>query len=133
MRQPSLIAVLFVAIVTVNPAPAEDTLKDVLTEKTQPLIKALSLLGTPYKFGSSNPEKGLDCSGLVKHVYKESAGFSLPRSAREMSAQGEQIAESDLKPGDLVFSIPSGNRFPTSASTRATANSSMPAARATKQ
>ncbi len=90
-----------------SPANAEDVAQTSLAEgvkaKAQPLLKALSLLGTPYKFGSSNPEKGVDCSGFVKHVYKESADISLPRSAAEMSQKGETVAKSDLKPGDLVF------------------------------
>jgi cell wall-associated NlpC family hydrolase len=90
-----------------SPANAEDAAQTSLAEgvkaKTQPLLKALSLLGTPYKFGSSNPEKGVDCSGFVKHVYKESADISLPRSAAEMSQKGETVAQSELKPGDLVF------------------------------
>jgi cell wall-associated NlpC family hydrolase len=66
-------------------------------------LKALSMLGTPYRFGGDSPDKGLDCSGFVKHVYKESAGVSLPRSARDMSREGEKVAREELKPGDLVF------------------------------
>ncbi len=107
MRTLPLVVVLLAALAIVSPAPAEETapqtLADGVKAKAQPLLKALSLIGTPYKFGSSNPDKGLDCSGLVKHVYKESADISLPRSAAEMSKQGEQVAKTELKPGDLVF------------------------------
>lgn len=89
------------------PVAAEDiadiSLAESVKAQTRPLLKALSLLGTPYKFGGNNPEKGLDCSGFVKHVYKTSADISLPRSAAEMSRQGQSVAQSDLKPGDLVF------------------------------
>ena len=107
MRSLSLVVVLLAALAVVSPAPAEETapqsLADGVKAKAQPLLKALSMIGTPYKFGSSNPEKGLDCSGFVKHVYKESADISLPRSAAEMSKEGEVIAKNELKPGDLVF------------------------------
>ena len=107
MRSLSLVVVLLAALAVVSPAPAEEnapqSLSDGVKAKAQPLLKALSMIGTPYKFGSSNPEKGLDCSGFVKHVYKESADISLPRSAAEMSKKGEEIAQSELKPGDLVF------------------------------
>jgi cell wall-associated NlpC family hydrolase len=107
MRSLSLVVVLLAALAVVSPAPAEETATQSLAEgvkaKAQPLLKALSMIGTPYKFGSSNPEKGLDCSGFVKHVYKESADISLPRSAAEMSKEGEVIAKNELKPGDLVF------------------------------
>jgi len=107
MRSLPLFVVLLAALAVVNPAPADETapqsVADGVKEKAQPLLKALSMIGTPYKFGSSNPEKGLDCSGFVKTVYKQSADISLPRSAAEMSKQGEKVAKSELKPGDLVF------------------------------
>lgn len=104
----SRLAVLIAAIAVAIPAPADETnvdpgIADGMKATAKPLLKALSMLGTPYKFGSSNPEKGIDCSGFVKHVYKESADISLPRSARDMSKEGEKITKSDLKPGDLVF------------------------------
>lgn len=107
MRPLPLIVVLLAALALASPAPADDTttqsVADGVREKAQPLLKALSMIGTPYKFGSSNPEKGLDCSGFVKHVYKESADISLPRSAADMSKQGEKVVKAELKPGDLVF------------------------------
>ncbi|MDD5389064.1 MAG: C40 family peptidase [Gallionellaceae bacterium] len=82
---------------------AEETLSDSVVSRAKPLLKALSMIGTPYKFGSNNPEKGLDCSGFVKYVYKETADVSLPRSAKDMSHEGEAVAKEELEPGDLVF------------------------------
>lgn len=107
-RRLPLIAVLIAALFVALPAPADETeaspgISEDMKTKAQPLLKALSMLGTPYKFGGNSPEKGIDCSGFVKHVYKESAGVSLPRSARDMSKQGEQVDKTELKPGDLVF------------------------------
>jgi cell wall-associated NlpC family hydrolase len=72
-------------------------------QTTQPLLKALSLIGTPYKFGGSKHDKGVDCSGFVRLVYKETSDITLPRTAKDMSQEGEAVAETDLKPGDLVF------------------------------
>ena len=103
MRLTSLIAVLLALMFMLRPAAAQDSLAESVIERAQPLLKALSLLGTPYKFGGNQPDKGLDCSGFVTHVYRESAGISLPRSAREMSREGEEIARDALRPGDLVF------------------------------
>lgn len=107
LRLPAL-AALVAALLVALPAPAEETeappsVSDGVKAKARPLLKALSMLGTPYKFGGNNPDKGVDCSGFVKHVYKEGAGVSLPRSARDMSKQGEQVAKGELQPGDLVF------------------------------
>jgi cell wall-associated NlpC family hydrolase len=64
---------------------------------------ALGLLGVDYKFGGNTPETGLDCSGLVRYVFQQVTGVSLPRSAREMSQVGEAVRVDELKPGDLVF------------------------------
>jgi cell wall-associated NlpC family hydrolase len=66
-------------------------------------VQALSLLGVNYKWGSSSPERGFDCSGLVTHVFQQVAGIVLPRSSQNMSKVGEKIDKSDLQPGDLVF------------------------------
>src|SRR4051812_17957995 len=34
-------------------------------------LSALSMLGIRYKYGGTTPENGLDCSGLVRYVFKE--------------------------------------------------------------
>jgi cell wall-associated NlpC family hydrolase len=64
---------------------------------------ALDLIGVKYRFGGNTPESGLDCSGLVRYVFQQVTGVELPRTAREMSRVGDQVAVDDLKPGDLVF------------------------------
>lgn len=67
------------------------------------LLHAISLLGIRYQYGGNTPEKGLDCSGLVRYVFKEAWGASLPRTSEEMSRLGERVDTQDLQPGDLVF------------------------------
>ncbi|MEO8304420.1 MAG: C40 family peptidase [Betaproteobacteria bacterium] len=64
---------------------------------------ALDLIGIRYKWGGNTPATGLDCSGLVRYVFQQVTGVTLPRTAKDMSRLGEQVAVSDLKPGDLVF------------------------------
>jgi cell wall-associated NlpC family hydrolase len=64
---------------------------------------ALNLIGIRYKWGGNTPETGLDCSGLVRYVFQQVTGVTLPRTAKDMSRVGEQVALSDLQPGDLVF------------------------------
>jgi cell wall-associated NlpC family hydrolase len=96
-------AVLMLALLSSHVARAEDGLMEGLKKHTEPLLTALSLVGTPYKYGGNSPEKGLDCSGFVRHVYKESAGLELPRSARQISQDGSKITQDELRPGDLVF------------------------------
>lgn len=74
------------------------------TNATQEVIlKGLQLVGINYRLGGNNEESGLDCSGFVRLVFKETIGMLLPRTAREMSEMGQQIENTALKPGDLVF------------------------------
>ena len=103
MRLLPNILLLSLALVAAAPLQAEDTLSEGVGAQVQPLLKALSMIGTPYRFGSNNPAKGMDCSGFVKYVYKQSADISLPRSARDMSREGQSVARNELEPGDLVF------------------------------
>lgn len=64
---------------------------------------ALSLIGVDYKFGGNTPDQGLDCSGLIRYVFQQATGISLPRTAREQARVGESVARDKLQPGDLVF------------------------------
>jgi cell wall-associated NlpC family hydrolase len=75
-----------------------------LTNKASDLaINAMDMLGIRYKYGGNNPQNGLDCSGLVRYLFKETFGTTLPRTSAEISRVGETISPNELKPGDLVF------------------------------
>jgi len=60
-------------------------------------------LGVKYRTGASSPEKGFDCSGLVKYVM-DRFNIELPRTSREQALVGKQLSRdiSALKPGDLL-------------------------------
>jgi cell wall-associated NlpC family hydrolase len=76
------------------------------TGRVQQVLKAaMSLLGTPYRWGGTSTE-GFDCSGLVGYVFRNSLGIELPRVSREMAAKADAELIRDrslLTPGDLVF------------------------------
>lgn len=67
------------------------------------VIEAMSLMGIHYRRGGSSPEQGLDCSGLVRYVFRQANGTELPRTSAEISQVGEHVDKKDLQPGDLVF------------------------------
>jgi cell wall-associated NlpC family hydrolase len=68
------------------------------------MFMALSLVGTPYRYGGNTPESGFDCSGLIGYVFRSSLALVLPRTTDALfKAAGERIAVSELRTGDLVF------------------------------
>jgi cell wall-associated NlpC family hydrolase len=48
------------------------------------LMRALSLVGTPYRYGGDSPEGGFDCSGLVVYVYRDVVPRPLPRTSVDL-------------------------------------------------
>ena len=75
-----------------------------ITDRIQGVLtKAMTLLGTPYRWGGESPENGFDCSGLVGYLYRSVLGVDLPRVSRQMATTGQQIERTALVPGDLVF------------------------------
>lgn len=89
--------------------------EEIAVEKTQTIfdryassaqelaLRALSFVGVGYRRGGESPETGFDCSGLVRHVFREGLGLMLPRTSRDMSRLGDAIHRDALQPGDLVF------------------------------
>ena len=67
---------------------------------------AMQFEGYPYVWGGDNPSTGFDCSGFVQYVYAH-FGIDLPRTTFEQVNCGTPVSLSDVKPGDLVFEMPS--------------------------
>ncbi|HET7127421.1 MAG TPA: C40 family peptidase [Lysobacter sp.] len=68
------------------------------------LMRAISLVGTPYRYGGNTPAGGFDCSGLVNYVYRDMLDLRLPRTSRELAAyQGPRVPADRLAAADLVF------------------------------
>jgi cell wall-associated NlpC family hydrolase len=73
------------------------------------LMRAIGLVGTPYRYGGNTPEGGFDCSGLVGYVFRDAAARALPRSTAGLVAmRAPAVGSLELAPGDLVFFSPGG-------------------------
>lgn len=63
--------------------------------------RAQQVIGTPYKWGGTDLNSGVDCSGFIQSVYKE-MGIDLPRVSFQQANYGKRTDLANLKPGDLV-------------------------------
>jgi lipoprotein Spr len=77
----------------------------ILTGCTSPdelIAFAKTLKGIRYRYGSSNPERGFDCSGFVNYVFNH-FGITIPRSSSDFAdVQGNRDL-SEAKFGDLIL------------------------------
>jgi len=62
----------------------------------------LQFLGNKYVFGGTSMTNGVDCSAFVQNIYRN-YGYMLPRTAAEQARVGTEIAQTDMRPGDLLF------------------------------
>ena len=65
------------------------------------ILVGMTTLGTGYLFGSDNPKKGLDCSGLVAYAWAKS-GIALPMKSDQQLEQSRAIERSAARAGDIV-------------------------------
>ncbi|WP_225984528.1 C40 family peptidase [Noviherbaspirillum aerium] len=78
-------------------------LQGITSRASELALHAMTMIGIRYQYGGNAPESGLDCSGLVRYVFKQVTGAELPRTSEEISRVGQNVEPSELQPGDLVF------------------------------
>ena len=67
-------------------------------------------LGTPYVYAAHTCGEGTDCSGMVMEVYQKVYGIKVHRNSAKMLEENCQpIDLDDLREGDLVFFVTSGD------------------------
>lgn len=60
---------------------------------------------TPHRLGGMD-HSGIDCSGLVKVLYRDIFNWYLPRTSRQQAKQGVAVQPKQLTAGDLIFFKP---------------------------
>ena len=63
---------------------------------------AQTLQGVPYKYASTNPADGFDCSGFITYVFNH-FNMSVPRSSVDFTNYGRDIPRTEARPGDLIL------------------------------
>lgn len=66
------------------------------------VMRALSLVGTPYRYGGDTPETGFDCSGLINYVFRDMLAQRLPRRSTDLARAGADVSLMRMAAGDLV-------------------------------
>ncbi|RZA01783.1 MAG: NlpC/P60 family protein [Sphingobacteriaceae bacterium] len=96
-----------VEVNNVTPGHTDDgkPIERIITGKTTPaeLINfATSLTGIPYKYGSTDPKEGFDCSGFITYVFNH-FGITVPRQSVDFTNVDHEINLQDAKTGDLIL------------------------------
>lgn len=63
---------------------------------------AYTLIGIPYKYASTNPSAGFDCSGFITYVFNH-FNIAVPRSSIDFANVEREINKTEAKPGDIVL------------------------------
>ena len=63
---------------------------------------ALQFVGNRYKYGGTNPNTGVDCSGFTSYVMRHAAEVELPHSSGGQSRMGRVVSSSEMRPGDII-------------------------------
>jgi cell wall-associated NlpC family hydrolase len=63
---------------------------------------AKTLIGTPYRYASTNPKVGFDCSGFITYVFSH-FNIIVPRSSIDFTNVGRTIPADSATSGDLIL------------------------------
>ena len=65
-------------------------------------VFAESLIGIPYKYASTDPNVGFDCSGFITYVFSH-FNIQVPRSSVDFTNVGKTIPVTEAKRGDIIL------------------------------
>lgn len=60
-------------------------------------------LGTPYRFGGTSKNTGIDCSAFVQRFYKEVYDLEISRTCYYQYQETDRIERENLQTGDILF------------------------------
>jgi cell wall-associated NlpC family hydrolase len=99
---PSDTLVILTQLDTVKTMPDSASFKNKLGIRTDLIDFAKTLKGIRYKYASSDPKKGFDCSGFVMYVFNHFQ-IAVPRSSIGFTKIGSTIDLPLAQPGDIIL------------------------------
>lgn len=90
-------------VAPVDPKPFQALSASVHSIRDSLVTIARAQVGTRYLSGGQTPDRGFDCSGLVRYVMA-ALEVKLPRTSRQQATSGLAVVKdpSRLRPGDLL-------------------------------
>jgi cell wall-associated NlpC family hydrolase len=80
-----------------------DDIKPITTVAPRELVDfAKSQTGVPYKYASTDPLIGFDCSGFITYVFNH-FNIKVPRSSVDFTNVGTEVDIAGAKEGDLIL------------------------------
>lgn len=75
------------------------------TNAVEPILLvdyAKTLIGVPYKYASTDPAKGFDCSGFITYTFNH-FNINVPRSSVDFTNVYHEVPLKNAKQGDLIL------------------------------
>ena len=80
-----------------------DTIAGASNVTPQSLVAyAKTLIGVPYKYASTDPQAGFDCSGFITYVFNH-FNIEVPRSSVDFTNAYPEVAPANAKQSDLIL------------------------------
>ena len=86
-----------------------DNVRDAKEKRERLVNYAKTFIGVPYVYGGTD-KTGIDCSGLIYTVSRESIGYQLPRTVAALYGYVEIIPNNQKEAGDILFFKTVGDR-----------------------
>jgi cell wall-associated NlpC family hydrolase len=91
--------------VILAPTDGTDQMNNINTGTITPaeLISfARTSLGIPYKYASTDPKQGFDCSGFITYTFNH-FGIAVPRTSADFTKVNHEVPLTQARPGDLIL------------------------------
>ena len=89
-------------IIGQDPKPFNDSINTGNTTPAALIAFAKTLIDVPYKYASTDPSEGFDCSGFITYIFNH-FDIAVPRSSVGFTNMGKTIDLQNARPGDLIL------------------------------